>query len=31
VASRREGNTILYRLADAQVLEIYRLLQQVAS
>jgi ArsR family transcriptional regulator len=30
VASRREGNTILYRLADPQVLEIYRLLQQVA-
>jgi DNA-binding transcriptional ArsR family regulator len=30
VASRRDGNTIFYRLADQQVLEIYRLLQQVA-
>ncbi|MDQ2941370.1 MAG: metalloregulator ArsR/SmtB family transcription factor [Chloroflexota bacterium] len=30
VVSRRDGNTILYRLADQQVLEIYRLLQQVA-
>jgi DNA-binding transcriptional ArsR family regulator len=31
VASRRVGNTIFYRLADHQVLEIYRLLQAVAS
>jgi ArsR family transcriptional regulator, virulence genes transcriptional regulator len=31
VASRRVGNTIFYRLADQQVLEIYRLLQAVAS
>jgi DNA-binding transcriptional ArsR family regulator len=30
VASRREGNTVFYRLADANVLEVYRLLQQVA-
>jgi DNA-binding transcriptional ArsR family regulator len=30
VASRRDGNTIFYRLADQQVLEIYRLLQQIA-
>lgn len=30
VASRREGSTIFYRLADPQVLEVYRLLQQVA-
>ncbi len=30
VATRREGNTVFYRLADQQVLEIYRLLQQVA-
>jgi DNA-binding transcriptional ArsR family regulator len=31
VASRREGSTIFYRLADNQVLEIYRLLQEVAG
>lgn len=31
VVSRRDGNTIFYRLADQQVLEIYRLLQQVAN
>ena len=31
VASRREGSTIFYRLADHQVLEIYRLLQEVAG
>ena len=31
VASRREGSTVLYRLADARVLEAYRLLQQVAG
>ena len=30
VASRREGNTVFYRLADPHVLEVYRLLQQVA-
>lgn len=30
VSSRREGNTVFYRLADPQILEIYRLLQQVA-
>jgi DNA-binding transcriptional ArsR family regulator len=30
VATRREGNTVFYRLADPQVLEVYRLLQQVA-
>jgi DNA-binding transcriptional ArsR family regulator len=30
VATRREGSTVYYRLADQQVLEIYRLLQQVA-
>ena len=30
VASRREGNTVFYRLADPNVLEVYRLLQQVA-
>jgi DNA-binding transcriptional ArsR family regulator len=31
VASRREGSTVFYRLADARVLEAYRLLQQVAG
>jgi DNA-binding transcriptional ArsR family regulator len=30
VATRREGSTVFYRLADTQVLEVYRLLQQVA-
>ncbi len=30
VATRRQGNTVFYRLADQQVLEVYRLLQQVA-
>ena len=30
VSTRREGNTVFYRLADPQVLEVYRLLQQVA-
>ena len=30
VASRRDGNTVFYRLADPQVLEVYRILQQVA-
>jgi Predicted transcriptional regulators len=31
VATRREGSTVFYRLADPNVLEIYRLLQQVAG
>ena len=31
VASRREGSTIFYRLADDRVLDAYRLLQQVAG
>jgi DNA-binding transcriptional ArsR family regulator len=31
VASRREGNTVFYRLVDDRVLEAYRLLQQVAG
>ena len=30
VTSRREGNTILYRLADQRVLEAYRLIQSIA-
>jgi len=30
VASRREGSTVFYRLVDPQVLEVYRILQQVA-
>jgi ArsR family transcriptional regulator len=30
VTSRREGSTVFYRLADPQVLEVYRLLMQVA-
>ena len=30
VTSRREGNTILYRLADHRVLEAYRLIQSIA-
>ena len=30
VATRRVGSTVFYRLADPQVLEVYRLLQQVA-
>jgi DNA-binding transcriptional ArsR family regulator len=30
VETRREGNTIYYRLADPSVLEVYRLMQQVA-
>src|SRR3970282_2519076 len=29
VASRREGNTVFYRLADARVLGAHRMLQQV--
>ena len=31
VVSRRDGSTVFYRLADARVLEAYRLLQQVAG
>jgi DNA-binding transcriptional ArsR family regulator len=31
VASRREGNTVFYRLADERVLDAYRLLQEVAG
>jgi ArsR family transcriptional regulator len=30
VATRREGNTVFYRLADPKVLEVYRLMQRVA-
>jgi DNA-binding transcriptional ArsR family regulator len=30
VTSRRDGNTILYRLADHRVLEAYRLIQDIA-
>ena len=31
VASRREGSTVFYRLADPGILEVYRLLQKVAG
>jgi ArsR family transcriptional regulator, virulence genes transcriptional regulator len=31
VATRRDGSTVFYRLADDRVLEAYRLLQQVAG
>lgn len=31
VATRREGSTVFYRLADERVLEAYRLLHQVAG
>ena len=31
VASRRDGNTVFYRLTDDRVLDAYRLLQQVAG
>jgi ArsR family transcriptional regulator, virulence genes transcriptional regulator len=31
VDSRRDGSTVFYRLADSQVLEIYRLMQRVAG
>lgn len=31
VASRREGSTVYYRLADPRILEAYRLIQSVAS
>jgi DNA-binding transcriptional ArsR family regulator len=30
VATRRDGNTVYYRLADLQVLEAYRLIQAIA-
>ncbi|PZR64616.1 MAG: transcriptional regulator [Chloroflexi bacterium] len=30
VASRRDGRTVYYRLADPSVLEIYRLIQRVS-
>ena len=30
VATRREGSTVFYRLADRKVLDVYRMLQQVA-
>ena len=30
VSTRREGNTVLYRLADTRVLEAYRLIQSLA-
>jgi DNA-binding transcriptional ArsR family regulator len=30
VTSRRDGNTILYRLTDHKVLEAYRLIQDIA-
>jgi DNA-binding transcriptional ArsR family regulator len=31
VHSRREGTTVLYRLADGRVLETYRMLQTIAG
>lgn len=31
VASRREGSTVFYRLADERVLDAYHVLQQVAG
>jgi DNA-binding transcriptional ArsR family regulator len=31
VASRRDGSTVFYRLADDRVLDAYRLIQQVAG
>ena len=31
VASRREGSTVFYRLAHPEVLEVYRMLRQVAG
>jgi DNA-binding transcriptional ArsR family regulator len=30
VTTRREGNTVFYRLADPRVLETYRLIQTIA-
>ena len=31
VTTRRDGNTVLYRLADERVLEAYRLIQSLAG
>jgi DNA-binding transcriptional ArsR family regulator len=31
VESRREGNTVLYRLSDPRILEAYKLIQSVAG
>ena len=31
VAARRDGSTVYYRLADARVLEAYRLIQAIAG
>jgi DNA-binding transcriptional ArsR family regulator len=31
VTTRRDGNTVLYRLADDRVLEAYRLIQSLAG
>jgi ArsR family transcriptional regulator len=31
VVSRREGNTVLYRLSDPRILEAYKLIQSVAD
>ncbi len=31
VESRREGNTVLYRLSDPRILEAYKLIQSVAD
>ena len=31
VSTRREGNTVFYRLADPRVLEAYRLIQSLAG
>ncbi len=31
VVSRREGNTVLYRLSDPRILEAYRLIKSVAD
>ena len=31
VATRRDGNTVYYRLADPRVLEAYRLIQTIAG
>jgi DNA-binding transcriptional ArsR family regulator len=31
VESRREGNTVLYRLSDPRILEAYQLIKSVAS
>ena len=31
VESRREGNTVLYRLCDPRILEAYKLIQSVAD